>query len=56
MHILFYMPILPLVYQTLEYAATIGTCQGSLLMIHQHHFSLLVGPTPLVVNHWMESS
>ena len=53
-HLLCYTPILLLAYQTIKYAAAIGTGQQSLLIMIQHRFSLLMVPTPLVVNHWIE--
>jgi hypothetical protein len=55
-HILFYTPILLLACQTIEYTAAVGASQGSLLMIHQCHFSLMMVPILLIVAYQMEYS
>jgi hypothetical protein len=54
--ILFYTPILLLAYHTIEYTAAIGAGQGSLPMIHQCHFSLMMVPILLIVAYRMEYS
>jgi hypothetical protein len=49
------LPILLLVYQTIQYTAARA---GSRFppRIHQDHFSRLTVPTPFIVTHWMEHS
>jgi hypothetical protein len=55
-HILSYTPIILLTYQYIKSTTAVGASQGSLLMIHQHTFSLLMVPALLVGTYQMEHS
>jgi hypothetical protein len=50
------MPIPPLAYQYIEYIVAVGAGKGSLLMIHQRRFSLLMGTIRKIVTYRMEHS
>jgi hypothetical protein len=50
------MPILPLAYRYIKYTVAVGAGKGSLLMIHQRRFSLLMETIRKIVTYQMEHS